>query len=207
MYWKKKKLDYDILIPPLYKPFDSLSLDETETFFKWHQSHIPMRIEYLAQRSGCALDYSFESLIPLWSWFLTHAQVEPVTYPTKRKLRMHLNNHHKQHIDYVTSQENSQLSLQTLYIIRDIGMYVGEIFIRCSSKINWSFHTDTEQDSFANIPLLTGFEDSDFSPPFHMQFEPTHMIEVVAANLFDNTHKPEDLYRLCIQWRKYIPTP
>ena len=205
MYWEKKKLDYNILIPPLNKPFNSLSLDEAETFFKWFQSHIPTRIEYLAQQSGCTLDYSFESLVPLWKWFLNNAQVEPVTNATKEEMRRHLYNHLKQHIEYVISEEDEQFSLQTLYIIRDVSMYVGEIFVKYSNKIKWSFHTNPEQDSFANIPLLDGFEDANFSPPFHMQFEPTHMIEVVAANLFDNTHKPDDLYKLCVQWCNYIP--
>ena len=207
MYWRRKKVDYDILIPPLNKPFSLLSLDEAEAFFKWHQDNISKRINYLAQKSGGILDYSFESLVPLWAWFLNHAQVEPVTDTIKEEIRKHLHNQSTQHIEYVISEEDTQFTLQTIFIIRDISMYVGEIFVKYSKKIKWSFHTNPEQDSFANMPLLTGFEDADFSPPFHMQFEPTHMIEVVAANLFDGTQKPKDLYNLCIQWCNYIPEP
>ena len=32
MYWQKKKLDYDILIPPITKPFEVFSLNEAEDY-------------------------------------------------------------------------------------------------------------------------------------------------------------------------------
>lgn len=205
MYWKKKKLNYDILIPPLEKSFDLFSPDEAEIFFRWHQDNISARIAYLTNITGCILDYSFDSLISLWSWFLKSAQVETIPNEMKNEIREHLSNHHIKHIEYVISEESQQLSLQSQYMIRDISMYVGEIFTNFSSKIKWAYHTNVEQDSFANIPLLDGFEDNNFSPPFHMQFEPTHMLSVVAANLFDNTHSPKDLYNLCIKWCNFIP--
>ena len=36
MYWQKKRLSYDILIPPIQKPFVEFNLSETETYFKWY---------------------------------------------------------------------------------------------------------------------------------------------------------------------------
>ena len=84
-------------------------------------------------------------------------------------------------------------------------MYVGQVLVELSPKIIWTYHTDVKKDSFANIPLIAGFFDLNFSPPFPMQFEPTHMVSVVAANLFDNTQTKYDLFNLCSEWSKLIP--
>lgn len=47
MFWKKKKSTYEILIPELTTPFDSLNEFETQKFFDWYISNIPERTAYL----------------------------------------------------------------------------------------------------------------------------------------------------------------
>ena len=56
------------------------------------------------------------------------------------------------------------------------------------------------------MPVLLGFEDSRYSPPFKMEFEPTHMAKVQAANIWDNTQTEEDLINIYCKWaNSYVP--
>ena len=45
MFWKKKKLEYDILIPPLEKAFEKFSLEEAEAYFVWYLDKIDSRVK------------------------------------------------------------------------------------------------------------------------------------------------------------------
>lgn len=61
MYWHKKKLDYNILIPPLNKPFKKFTQKEAENYFIWHQNQLKPRIEYLQNYACVDLNYSVDS--------------------------------------------------------------------------------------------------------------------------------------------------
>ena len=205
MFWREQKITYDILIPPFDKNPQEFNSGETREYFDWYMEHIPKRICYLSQRSRCNLDMSFYSLIDLWKWFLKIAEIEKTPEDRLDAMRNELSHHSKFFIDQVISESEVQFSLQTEYILRDIAMYVGEVFVRYSEKITWGYHTDLDKDSFANLPLLQGFEDHDFTPPFPMEFEPIHMVSVQASNLFDGDQNSRDLYNLCQQWIDFIP--
>lgn len=209
---EKKKLSYSILLPPLDKSYDQLNERETQEFFDWYISEIPKRIEYMSTVcsnqlgiSHTALDLSPKSLILLWDWFLKIADVEKTPKAGIEEIKDKLGKHYKSFIDYVVNESREQFSLETEYILRDIGMYLGETFVRNHKKIVWGYHTDIERDSFANIPLLIGFEDADFHPPFKMEFEPIHMAGVQAGNIQDNTQSKEDLFNLYQKWMRLIP--
>lgn len=212
MFWMKKKLEYSISIPPLTKPFARLTAGEAQTFFAWYMQEIPKRVEYISTYSANQLgihrsrmDVSPESLILLWQWFLDIAELERT--PQKR-----LDELHKIYKDtpidiheYLVSESVEQFSLQTEFILRDIGMYVGEVFTKNNPSIHWGYYNAPKTDFFVNMPLLLGFEDSSFSPPFKMSFEPVHMVGVQAANIWDKTQKDDDLFRLYQNWLKYVP--
>lgn len=46
MYWRKKKITYSILIPPLKSEIKDLTEKEAEDYFRWYMEHIPERVEY-----------------------------------------------------------------------------------------------------------------------------------------------------------------
>ena len=83
-------------------------------------------------------------------------------------------------------------------------MYLGEMFVNNHSQIYWTYYTQPNTDFFVNQPLLQGFEDKEFNPPYKMEFEPIHMVGVIAANMFDDTQRVEDLLDLYSQWEAYI---
>lgn len=214
MFKRFKKVHYDMLIPPLNKPFSELTAKEAETFFVWYTGKIPERIEYLSQCCARQLridvanfDLSPQSLIPLWHWFLDVAQTERTP---KRQLEVLRKEYQKCPIpidlqNYMLSQSRDQFSLQTEYILRDIGMYIGAVFVKNKPSIHWGFYGEPKTDCFTNKPVLIGFVDSGFNPPFNMVFEPIHMVGVQASNIWDGTQHECDLYDLYQRWLRFVP--
>ena len=92
MYWHKKKIHYDILIPPLNKPFVDFTKKEAEDYFEWFLSQIKFRVVYLQDYSGIELDYSIDSLDDIWGWFLKSAETEKTPVKKIREIREQLKN-------------------------------------------------------------------------------------------------------------------
>lgn len=203
-YWRKKKVNYHILIPPLSKPFEEFTPREAEEFFKWYKSRLGTRIEYLRNYSGVDLNYSVDSLIDIWTWFLEIAEIEKTPVIKMKELRRELRGQPKEIAEAVLNEQSRQFSLETEHIIRDIAMYFGEVCVRNNPSISWGYHTDKKKDSFANMPLLVGFEDRDFTPPFKAHFDPTFMIRGTAYALFDGDQKPDDLVELYDKWQRLV---
>ena len=212
MFWQPKAITYDILIPPLAKSIETLSASEAERFFVWFQSQIPYRIDYLARQCSEYLginketiDFTPDSLLFIWKWFLEIAETERTPKQKCDLIIANYSNHRSLFQNDLLSKENDQFSLQTEYILRDIGMYIGEVFVRGNPRIHWGYYTEPKTDISVNRPVLLGFEDPRFSPPFSMEFDPIHMVGVQAANIWDNTQKETDLVNLYRRWLKFIP--
>lgn len=204
MYWKRKKLKYDILIPPLNKPLDMLNSEEAKAYFDWYINSIPSRIEYLKHISNLQLDFSPESLIPLWGWLLKQAEIENTPKAKLKELNSRMKTMPCDIASTVTEENKVQFSLQTEYILLDIAMYFGEVCVRNNPTIYWGFHTDGEKDSFVNRPILMGFLDRDFSPPFQAEFDPTFTVRCIACNLFDGDASKQDLKNIYDKWKRMM---
>lgn len=194
-----RKQTYEILVPPLNKTIFHLSESEAALYYEWFIQQIPQRIEYLShicasdlKTSVDSINLTPESLLSVWKWFQSRAETEPLK-------RINEKTDHTT----VSSQSNRkepQLTLQTEYIIRDIGMYLGETFIKNHNRIYWTYYTNPRNDFFVNHPLLKGFVDRSFDPPFEMCFEPIHMVGVQAAKILDDSSQTEDLLNLYQWW-------
>ena len=212
MYWIKRKLDYEILIPPLTKPMSEFSSAETKTFFDWYMNEVPKRIEYVAVMCSKYLDInpsnmdlSPESLTHIWQWFLEIAEIERTPNSQLKHIKEQYKDFPFSFSEYLVNESKEQFSLKTEYIIRDIGMYMGQVFVHNNPRIHWGYYEKPKTDFFVNVPLLLGFEDSSFTPPFKCGFEPIHMVGVQAAHIWDKTQKNEDLFLLYQHWMQMIP--
>lgn len=205
---RKKKKEYQIAIPPLEKTISELSSEEANAFFDWYMEQLPVRIRYLSQfcnqQSNNVLDLSPKSLVPLWNWFLSIAEKEPTS---RRELEYLARQYSKCPLlkDYMLNQSKEKFSLQTEMVLRDIGMYLGAVFVKNNPSIRWGHYEVPKTDFFVNTPLLQGFVDTKFVPPFSMVFEPIHMAGVQAANIWDNTQSKDDLLCLYNKWLKFVP--
>lgn len=183
MNWQRKELTYDICIPPIKKNFVLLTEKEAKDYYDWYIKVIPSRINYLTdvcykemKTSNEKFDFSPGSLLIIWKWFLKKAQTEK------------------------NNKNEKQLDLQTEYIIRDIGMFVGELFCSVYDNIHWGYYTEPKTDFFVNRPLLMGFKDKSVSPPFDAVFEPIHMVGVQAARILFGESTEMDLYNVFMKW-------
>ena len=171
MYWIKRKLDYEILIPPLTKPMSEFSSAETKTFFDWYMNEVPKRIEYVAVMCSKYLDInpsnmdlSPESLTHIWQWFLEIAEIERTPNSQLKHIKEQYKDFPFSFSEYLVNESKEQFSLKTEYIIRDIGMYMGQVFVHNNPRIHWGYYEKPKTDFFVNVPLLLGFEDSSFTP-------------------------------------------
>lgn len=204
MFWNKKNIVYDILIPPLDKPFSEFSYAEAKSFFDWYIDNIPHRIEYLQSFSKINLDLSVDSLETIWDWFLSNASIEKTPSPRLDKIKSQLINLPNEIAKSIIDENSIQFTLQTEYILRDIAMYFGEVCVQNSKTIYWGFHTDLAKDSFANKPLLMGFCDRDFTPPFKTSFDPEFTVHNIACNLFDGDADKADLRNMYNKWLRLM---
>jgi hypothetical protein len=138
------------------------------------------------------MDCSPESLLLLWKWFRKRAKTEPVILTKDRKTQTGYANG--------LFTKESQLTLETEYILRDIGMYLGETFRKNHSQIYWTYYTKPKRSFFVNHPLLKGFVDMTTEVPFHAEFEPIHMAGVQAAKILSKGSKDTDLFSIYTVW-------
>ena len=185
--WKRKMIPYDICIPPIRKPFPLLNSEEVKEYFQWYIGKIPERIHYLsymiAQDFGLnesQINLLPDSLIIVWKWFLGVANTE------------------------ISDASGMQLDLQTEYIIRDIGMFLGELFHSQYKSISWSYFESPKTDLFVNKPILIGFQDNSVSPPYHAVFEPIHMVRTQACKVLSDRQSEYDLINLYRKWTSKI---
>jgi hypothetical protein len=203
MHWYCKKLNYDILIPKLDKNIYELTEKEAALYFEWFMAMLPERVAYVSNIctmelgiSADKLDCSPESLLLLWRWFLRRANTETVTYTEKNK-------DYKNFPSRIWKNER-KLTLETEYILRDVGMYLGETFRNHNPNLYWTYYTQPRRDFFVNHPLLKGFVERAFGQPFEASFEPIHMAGVQAAKIMNKTAKEVDLFNLYNMWVQKI---
>jgi hypothetical protein len=199
MYWHFRKLTYDILIPKLDKSIYKLTKKEAAAYFEWFMDQVPERVAYVSQ--VCAkelhisvkrMDCSPKSLVLLWKWFRKRAETEPVILTEEEKKQ-------PGYADGMFRNER-QLTLETEYILRDIGMYLGETFRKNHPQIYWIYYTEPKRDFFANHPLLKGFIDMTTGVPFYAEFEPIHMAGVQASKILSKKSEDTDLLHIYTIW-------
>ena len=199
MHWHYKKLNYDILVPKLEKSIFKLSEKEAAEYFAWFMERVPERVAYVSKVCASELripeekmDCSPESLLLLWKWFHRRAKTEPVIRTREEK--------QSQKFPDSVWRNKRQLTLETEYILRDIGMYFGETFRKNHPSIYWTYYTKPRRDFFVNHPLLKGFVDTTSGKPFEVCFEPIHMAGVQSSKILCKTSKDTDLLNIYNIW-------
>ena len=208
------------LIPPIHKAPICFTDAETEEYWNWYMENLDARCEYLrsliAEDAGIgleALDYSLDSLLPVWAWFLSRAKVirKKLPRPYERYVEISRETGGKP-VKRVVKYDDS-FDVKTEMMICDIGMYVGKMFIQSyPGKIRWALVNKPRNYIHVNEPLLKGFvqthrlaDGEKLDSPFYPDFEPIHMVGVQAAGIFEGKANEDDLYRICRLWAGWIP--
>lgn len=159
-------MKYEMMIPPFkHGEFIDMRKKEVQQYFDWYISQVNYRINVLneqIEKEGLeiVLDYSADSLIPLWEWY--EKKIEFV-----RKDAEEYKNEIDKHPVWMQSEIlTTKVSFETLKYALDISMYFAEIIIRNSKgKVKWGYFTSPKKRMSVNEPTLLGFKsDMDLNP-------------------------------------------
>lgn len=204
MFWQKQKLEYAIIIPPLEKKVNQLSKSEAREYFDWFTSKLCERVEYLRQYTNLNLDYSSESLVKLWAWFINRAEIEYTPKDRLQALEKELVSINSPLTARILAGSTKQFTLETEYIMIDIAMYWGELFTKTYPSIYWGYYTHPKEDAFVNRPVLLGFPNEIFPEKAGIPFEPIHMVNVQASKILRGTASKRDLLAIHQIWADKI---
>ena len=184
-------------------------------------ANLDARCEYLrhliAEDAGISvdqLDYSIDSLLTVWSWFLSRARVIRKKLPRPYESYGEISRETGGKPIKKVIKYDDFFDVKTEMMIRDIGMYVGKMFILSfPGKIRWELVRKPKNYIHVNEPLLKGFvqthrlaDGERLDSPFYPDFEPIHMVHVQAAGVFDGKTNVDDLYNICRLWAGWIPS-
>ena len=176
-------MEYEILVPPLDKYIHLLNDAEAQAHFEWFISKLDERVEYLRQFTKLKLDYSPDSLVDIWAWFLKRAKLEKTPEARLQEIEKQLMVAQNPLTKEILAENNVQFTLVTEYIMRDVGMYFGQVFVKNHPTIYWSYEKGAEHYVFANHPALYGFPNEIFPEKAGVPLVPIHMVRVQACRL------------------------
>jgi hypothetical protein len=153
---RKPEMEYLLMQPPFeIKPFKDMTKKEAQSHFDWYVGEIPTRIELLinaySATSGMGkedLDYSPESLIKLWHWYINNANIEEKPEEVKSFERA-------QYPEWIQKDlSNKKISIGWMSIAMDIAIYFSECFIKEYGTVRWGFVSKPKSLAYINKPVL-----------------------------------------------------
>ena len=203
-----KDVKYDMAVPPLGLNYYEMTPEQARENFFWFMSKIPERMDYLRNRCATdmkisvdAIDYSPQSLIIVWKWFLKTARMEKTP---------------KEELDIMKEQAKIfgesfiswyDFTVSTKFIIRDIGMYLGESWIRKYPQLYWYYFVKPKNEINAKQPIVKGFYLKTELGEGDMVLNPLQLADAAATNIFDKTQKETDLYDMYMHGVGMVPEP
>lgn len=202
-----KDINYDLLIPPLGLDYYNMTPKQAKENFEWFMSKKDERTEYLIERcsedigvSIDKLDFSAESLIILWEWFLKIARIEKTPKEELEKMIEGAKIFGESFINY------EQFTVVTKFIMIDIGIYMGECYVKNYKQLYWSYKTKPKHGVSTNIPIIKGFKIINKDKEYDWFYDPINNVEACASNIFTNTQYTTELYEWFVEYTKNIPT-
>jgi len=142
-------------------------------------------LENLLSGTGITLDFSVESLIPVWEWL--EKQIRMV--PRKEDIRAEIARRPAWMESYVGREE---FSLPTLKYAMKVSIYFAEVVVRnMGGKIYWGYFDKPKNRMDVNEPVLLGFWKD-------MNLNPRRIIEVGMRRSLKEQKKERwfDLYHV-----------
>lgn len=210
----KNGTTYEPLILPFNKSPEQFTDNEAVEYFDWFISNIDERSDYLRRIVAESLsisinhlDYTASSLVPIWKWFLSVAEIRKTSMWDQMRFAWSLRGNTASFIKAMTAGNNTELSILTEYILRDIGMYISKVLMLPNATLRWTIFHEPKSDANVNIPLISGFVDNnpDYPMPFYPLLDPVDLARTPAMKLFEGTASEVDLMNRCNEWLNLIP--
>lgn len=192
-------MEYLLMQPPFgMKPFKDMTKKEAQSHFDWYVGEIPTRIELLknaySATSGIEkedLDYSSESLIKLWQWYINNAAIEEKSEEVKSLER-------EQYPEWIQKNlGNKKISIGWMSIAMDIAIYFSECFIKEHGTIRWSFVSKPKSLVYINKPVLVGFKNG-------LDLDSTNIVRVLTSKIVDGEKNSNALLTIYKTWSEKV---
>jgi hypothetical protein len=186
---------YEIISVPFSKNLDEMSKNELREYFYWFLSKIPERTEVLHEQlqstpsfRSWRPNHTPESLLFLGQWFA--AQVE--TRPAREDEAQFLN---KAPVPVKISPD-WKLTLKTLSLVMDVGMYLGATMQKNHCDLRWCFR-------------FTGKSWMDYGHPALLSFRvgplvPCHISTVLAYGIASQKKGGDSLKEVYDIWSAQV---
>jgi hypothetical protein len=192
----KDSLKYPIAQPTFeFVPFEDMTKEQAKEHFDWFVSIIPERLAllrktYNREMGRQDLDYTFESLNPLWAWMRRHVRTTGV------KEVFEIPRPPGAAEGPPIREEAEDFTFTTLALAQDASMYVGEVFIKGYPFIHWALSkVRGKQTVNYNLPVLEGVKFG-FYPghtPKPIEINPMNAVMVCLLKHADGTAADDEL--------------
>ena len=177
-----------------------LKKKEAEAAFQHFLSQVPICLDCLIKQCSSdeliepqCLDFSPESLITVWRWFLKRAKVRRHTKAEHE--------HMEQLFGYLgpTVVGAYVLTEETKHILQDIGLYLASVFMKQYPHMRWDYVRRPKSNVFFQNPIIAGFLDTRYGTHFEPEFPPIHMVSVQATKLITEAEEADSDFKALVQ--------
>lgn len=195
------------VVPPFERPtFREMNKKQAKQYFDWYMSVLPVRIgilmDFFEKNGGGTkdeLDYTPESLIKLWKWFIQYVElVEKRLDELEKEI-----NESPEWLNEEIRKHTHRISTITLAIAMDIAMYYGEVFVKNHQNVKWGFITKPKNHLDVNKPVLLGFKVGKYDT----QVDVMRIMHVLSQKVAGGNKAPESLYNNYKTWSGKLNTP
>lgn len=186
-------MDYELEAQARFREYNK---KQAEEFFQQYIKQITEHIETLKKHLKSdgvkvELDYSPESLIPLWEWYENKITLEN---KTEEEYQEEIAAYPEWMKDEISK---TKISSKTLQYGMSIAVYFAEVFVKVTQgKIYWGYFTKPKNRMSVNQPVLLGFKAGD-------DLDPRLIVLNCTRRSSRERHKTR-LYETYKVWTKYI---
>ncbi|HJV45161.1 MAG TPA: hypothetical protein VJ824_05470 [Bacillota bacterium] len=191
-------MEYKLMEPPFpIKSFKEMNKKEAQLHFDWFIEQIPRRMKQLKDvftlsgENADELDFSVDSLVKLWTWFIPKVIMA-------LKTEQELMAEHQSTPDWLRNAiKPEKISNKSLSIAMDIGIYFAECIRKSHAQIQWGLRTSPKSFISVNKPILLGFKNN-------KDMDSAIILNNQAIKVSQGEKNPTALYDLYKVWEKFI---
>ena len=199
-------------VPIYYEDFSLFRPKQAEEFNKRFVDELKYRLDHFRKRCAAdmkvsidALNYSHESLLIVWQWFIKNVSLQRVTGTELKKC--------KQSAALGGNPICKEFTEDSKRRMFDIAAYWGECFIKLDSSLFWSYHSEPRNNLFLYQPDIRWIHEH-YTMSIRGEirvvdrdtlFPPIHMVSVQANNVFSKDVSQHDLYDVHKIWMEKLP--
>jgi len=194
---------YGISSPPHGIEFDKMTRTQALNTFRWCMAKMPAMTDWLREqvhtdlKLGAVMNFTPQSLLVLWTWFLSTARIEMMPFD-----------------DYIALNAEDEtpdpkltlgFTYETRLIQLFVAMYLGRCFTAASPGLSWDCTISVTSDTVYGQPKLNGFVIDNNCKKSPASFAPYHMVGIQLSRLIHGTASDTDLFSVFKKWMEYLP--